>query len=448
VEARNQKRPGAAEGLRLRAICASAGLSFLFVTIYGWCNWITGQRQDVGTLYFAWEKGIPFVPLMIVPYLSIDLFFVLAPFFCRDRPELVMFSKRIAFAIIVAGFSFLFFPFRFAFERPHASGWLGGIFDWFRWFDQPYNLVPSLHIALQVILAEHYGRHSRGFWRAASNTWFILIGLSTVLTYQHHVIDVVTGLILGICCIYLIRGETANVSGVGNPRIGLLYGLGAAIAFAFVLVSWPWGALLVWPAAALAIISLGYFRFGSRVFWKEAGRLHWSARAILIPGLLGQQLSLTYYRRQCRAWDEVTPSLWIGRVLNHREANEAVRAGVTAVLDLTAEFSEPEPLRSLTYCNVPILDLTAPTIRQLRQMVEFIETESARGIVYVHCKIGYSRTAAATAAYLLQTGKAETVAEAAELLRQARPSLVVRPEVDLVLREFVSTAERETGAHC
>ncbi len=36
----------------------------------------------------------------------------------------------------------------------------------------------------------------------------------------------------------------------------------------------------------------------------------------------------------------------------------------------------------------------------------------AKGIVYIHCKIGYSRTAAAAAAYLLQTGKAATVAEA------------------------------------
>src|SRR5450631_181985 len=64
----------------VKAFAASIGLSVLFVVVYGWCNWITAQRHDVGTLYFEWERFIPFVPLMIVPYLSIDLFFVAAPF--------------------------------------------------------------------------------------------------------------------------------------------------------------------------------------------------------------------------------------------------------------------------------------------------------------------------------------------------------------------------------
>jgi len=41
------------------------------------------QRANVPTLFFEWESAIPFVPLMIAPYMSIDLFFVGAPFLCR-----------------------------------------------------------------------------------------------------------------------------------------------------------------------------------------------------------------------------------------------------------------------------------------------------------------------------------------------------------------------------
>src|SRR5204862_672372 len=118
--------------LRAKALAVSIGLSALFLIVYGWCNWITAQRHDVGTLYFDWERFIPFVPVMIVPYLSIDLFFVAAPFFCRNERELAVFWKRIVAAIIVAGLCFLLFPLRFAFVRPHASGWLGGAFYWFR----------------------------------------------------------------------------------------------------------------------------------------------------------------------------------------------------------------------------------------------------------------------------------------------------------------------------
>jgi protein-tyrosine phosphatase len=152
--------------------------------------------------------------------------------------------------------------------------------------------------------------------------------------------------------------------------------------------------------------------------------------------LLGQWISLVYYRRQCRRWDKITPEVWIGRRLNHAEAAEAANLGVTAVLDLTAEFSEPKPFHALTYLNIPILDLTAPSMDQLRKMAAFIDNESRRGIVYVHCKIGYSRTTAAAAAYLLQTGQAKSVPGAIALLRQRRPAIVVRPEIVSALAEF------------
>jgi protein-tyrosine phosphatase len=422
--------------LRLKALGASAGLSILFLVVYGWCNWITAQRHDTGTLYFEWERFIPFVPLMIVPYMSIDLFFVTAPFLCRSERELATFSKRIVAAIIVAGICFLLFPLRFAFERPPASGWLGAIFDWFRGMDQPYNLLPSLHIAFRTILAQHYARHTRGLWRSASNVWFVLVGLSTLLTYQHHIMDVVAGFALGVSCIYFIRESATRLPVIENRRVGFSYAAGALTVAGLIAWFWPWGALLLWPAISLGIVASAYFGRGPVIFCKADGRLHWSARLILAPCLLGQQLSLLYYRRQCRPWDKITPEVWIGRVLTHREAAAARRLGVTAVLDLTAEFSEAKPFRTLTYCNIPILDLTAPSTAQLREMAAFIDNESRQGVVYVHCKIGYSRTAAAAAAYLLQTGKVSSVAEAVACLRQVRPAIVVRSEVHSALAEF------------
>ncbi|HWM25126.1 MAG TPA: phosphatase PAP2/dual specificity phosphatase family protein [Chthoniobacterales bacterium] len=422
----------------VKALAASVGLSALFLIVYGWCNWITAQRPDVGTLYFEWERLIPFVPLMIVPYMSIDLFFVAAPFLCRSDRELAAFSKRILAAIVVAGICFLLFPLRFAFGRPPASGWLGLVFDWFRAMDQPYNLLPSLHIAFRTILAQHYHRHTRGILRWASNFWFVLVGLSTLLTYQHHLMDVVAGFALGVCCIYFIREFGPKLPVTENRRIGLYYAFGALILACLAVESWPWGALLLWPVMALLIVAAAYFGAGPGIFRKENGRLHWSARLVLGPCLLGQHASLLYYRRQCRAWDEVTPRVWIGRTLNRGEAAAAVRLGVTAVLDLTAEFSEAAPFRALRYRNIPILDLTAPSIEQLREMASFIDEESKHGIVYIHCKIGYSRTAGAAAAYLIQTGRASSVPEAIDLLRRVRPTIVVRTEVVAVLSDFAN----------
>ncbi len=188
-----------------KALLASAGLSALFLVVYSGCNWITARRAGVGTFYFEWERGIPFVPFMILPYMSIDLFFVAAPFLCRTDRELRTFSQRVICAIVVAGICFLLFPLRFAFPRPHADGWLGAIFDWFRGMDAPYNLLPSLHAALMLILVDVYFRHTRGLSRAAIIAWFSLIAVSPVLTYQHHVVDIAGGFVLAACCFWLFR---------------------------------------------------------------------------------------------------------------------------------------------------------------------------------------------------------------------------------------------------
>jgi protein-tyrosine phosphatase len=423
----------------LKPAKTSALLSALFLVVYGGCNWITAHRAHVGTLFFEWERHIPFVPLMIIPYMSIDLFFVAAPFLCRDERELSTFAKRVSFAIVVAGICFLLFPLRFAFERPHVSGWLGAIFNTFRNFDQPYNLLPSLHIALRTILACLYARHSRGLLRVASNIWFSLIGFSTVLTYQHHVIDVAGGFVLAGYCFYIFRETPTAMPVLGNARVGSYYAAGAIVCIVFAVLLWPWGSLLFWPAIALSIVAAGHFGLGPAVFRKTNGQLLLSAKFALGPVLLGQQISLLYYRRTCRRWDEIAPGVLMGRKLNEHEAEEAIRSGVIAVLDLTSEFSEAKPFLAMRYLNIPILDLTAPTQDQLRQMAEFIEKNRDSGKVYVHCKIGYSRSGGAVGAYLLASGKATSAEQAIEILRRARPSIIVRPEIVEALQIFEST---------
>ncbi len=372
---------------------------------------------------------------MIVPYMSIDLFFVAAPFLCRSDRELAAFSKRIVAAIVVAGICFLLFPLRFAFGRPPASGWLGVVFDWFRAMDQPYNLLPSLHIAFRTILAQHYHRHTRGILRWTSNFWFVLVGLSTVLTYQHHLMDVVAGFALGVCCIYFIRESVPKLPVTENRRIGLYYAFGALILACLAFEFWPWGVLFLWPIMALLIVAAAYFGAGPIIFRKEDGRLHWSARLVLGPCLLGQQRLAALLSPSMPAlgpvdaarldWADAQPR----RSRRRRAAGSDSRARSHGGI-----FRGRRPFARSTYRNIPILDLTAPSIEQLREMASFIDEESKQGIVYIHCKIGYSRTAAAAAAYLLQTGKASGVEEAIELLRQVRPTIVVRSECALSTR--------------
>lgn len=428
---------GASRGrLTFRAGAASVLLSLLFLAVYSGTNWLTSLRSDVGTWYYDWERFIPFVPLMVIPYMSIDLFFVAAPFLCRDRRELATFCRRVVLAILAAGVCFLIMPLTLAHERPQVDGWIGALFGWFFAADLPYNLCPSLHIALRTILAETYARHTRGLWNIASHAWFSLVGFSTLLTYQHHVVDVAGGFVLAALCFYVVPAVAYEHAVTPNRRIGLYY---LATSFLTCLIAglcWPWGGVLVWPAAACLVAASAYFGLGPGIYRKTDGRLPLSTRLLLAPLLVGQNLSLRYYQRQCRAWDEVTPNVWIGRKLSDQEAAEAVRLGITAVLDLTAEFSEAQPFLSTHYLNVPILDLTAPTRGQLQRCVAFVSENAARGVVYVHCKIGYSRSAAVVGAYLLQSGAVHSADEAMARLRAVRPSLIIRPEAADALRHF------------
>jgi membrane-associated phospholipid phosphatase len=197
----------ASAALRWRALATSLALSILFILVYGGCLWITVRRHDVGVFYFQWERAIPFVPWMILPYLSIDLFFFAAPFLFPNERELRLYAWRVAATIVIAGICFLIFPLRFAFPRPTATGWLGVLFDRFRALDAPHNLCPSLHAALLVLLVGAYARHLRRWRRALALGWLFLVGCSPLLTHQHHVIDIVAGFALAGFCCWLIRKD-------------------------------------------------------------------------------------------------------------------------------------------------------------------------------------------------------------------------------------------------
>ena len=429
---------GIARPSRLLSGATAALLSILFITVYGLTGWLTSLRTQVGTWAFAWERTLPFVPWLVVPYMSLDLFFVTAPFLCTDRRELRTLGRRLTAAILTAGATFLLMPLQFAFPRPDPAGWTARMFEVLYGFDRPVNLFPSLHIAILVILSAAYHRHTRGMLRWLTLAWFGLIGLSTLLTYQHHVVDVAGGLGLGVLCCYLIHECRSTHPVTTNPRIGAWYAAGALVLGGFGAWLRPWGLALLWPAVSMALVAGAYFGLYANLTRKEGGRLPLTSKVVLAPWLAAQHASLVYYLRHADAWNALTPNIWIGGRLREPEAAAAVRQGVKAVLDLTGEFSEAHAFRALPYLNLPILDLTAPTPQQLRAAIDFINAHRGRGAVYVHCKIGYSRSAAVAGAWLVDGGLTATPGEAVRVLRAARPGLVVRREAFAALQAFHS----------
>jgi predicted protein tyrosine phosphatase len=402
-----------------------AFLGPFFFLIYGLCNWITAQRSGVGSFYWEWERSIPFVPLMIFPYMSLDLFYAGSTFLCRNRAELLSLARRMVFAILTAGVCFLLFPLRFAFTRPETTGLPGLLFSWLQ-LDAPFNQAPSLHIALLFIVFTPYGRRTTGPLRALLIAWFFLIGISALLTWQHHFIDLPTGVMLTTVTFYLIPepGTPAPLRRASqpHPKLAAVYSAAAAL---FIVLAKLWSVLLLWPAVALALVAAAYAGCGPGIFEKTAGRLRWAAAILLAPYLLSARLFHWFHHRLSPPRAEIAPRVILGRRLNQAEAEREVRSGVTAVLDLTAEYSAPRAFRRIAYLNLPVLDLTVPEPGQVREGVRFIREQIQSGTVYVHCALGHSRSAGTVAAYLLAAGLAADAESAVARIRAARPRIVI-----------------------
>ena len=97
-----------------------------------------------------------------------------------------------------------------------------------------------------------------------------------------------------------------------------------------------------------------------------------------------------------------------------------------------------------------ILDLTRPTLEQLSDAVRVAGESMREGAVYIHCGLGYSRSAVVAAAVLLDQGTAANVDEARRKVEVARPNVIFTDEAAVLLAQFasglVSPPEDESSA--
>ena len=413
-----------------------------FFFVYGACNWVSAHREGVPSFYWEWERQIPFVPIFILPYMSIDAFFAASVFLCSSRRELHTVAARILFAISASGICFLLHPLRFAFHRPEVHGWLAPVFAPLIANDLPYNLAPSLHISLRVILWSVYGRHLQGILRSGVKTWFFLIGLSTLLVWQHHFFDVVTGFAMALVTIYVFPDRTAprvprSMGDALSRRVGLVYAAIAAICAA--LSPFVHGGMwLLWPTLAFGLVAAAYLGAGTVIFQKQHGCLSAAIEWALLPWILIGMAVRSRWRKG-PPYAELPGNVLFGRRLTSREAAEAIRGGVAAVLDLAAESNEARPfLERTTYRQLSVLDITAPSPAAMEEAVGFLREHSARGRVYVHCELGLSRSAAIAVAWLIANETAENVEEAIERVRVLRPTIQLRSAEHAALEQFAA----------
>lgn len=410
------------------AVLWLAILAPFFYLSYGSANWLAAQRSHVDAIVFDWERQIPFLAWTIIPYWSINAFYGLSVFVCSDRHELSVHGRRLLLTQLIAVACFLAFPLRFTLERPPTDGLPGFMFDALTSFDRPFNQAPSLHIALLLVLGDLYGRHIGPAARVALVAWFGLVGVSVLTTYQHHFVDIPTGLLLGAVVIWLLPWRGASpVAALGltsdRRRLGLAlrYAAGATLLLLAACSIGGAALWLLWISLSLGLVAVGYAALGPAVFAKnESGRRNPAATLLLAPYLAGAWINARLWTRHDPPAAEIVDGVWIGRMPRQREVS---RLPAACLVDLCAELAAPAGL--VAYRGFPSLDLVAVDAEILQAAARAVEDMRRDGPVVVTCALGYGRSAAAIAGWLVLSGREADSRAALARIRAVRPRVAV-----------------------
>ena len=425
-----------------RGLLWLALLAPFFYASYGLANHLAAARAQVPAIVFAWERHIPFWDWTIFPYWSINLFYGLSLLLARTRHELDRHAARLLTAQVLAVLCFIAWPLHFSIGQPAADGAAGLLFAALRGFDQPFNQAPSLHIALALILWDLYRRLLTGrVARFVLHAWTFAICASVLTTWQHHFIDIPTGALLGALCVWAwplerrvsMRQVWSLTADARRRALAARYAGGALVLAA---VSLTWGGMglwLLWGTVSLALVAANYGLFGARGFRMDAtGRMAWETRLLLAPYRLGAAVNAWLWTRGQPPLREVVDGVSLAGLARLPRDAAGMRS---TVVSLSAELDVPPPARG--HC-LPWLDLVPASPAALRRAADAIERAVAAGRpVVVSCALGFSRSTAALACWLVRSGRAHDADAAVLWLRRVQPRLVLGEDWQRALREAV-----------
>jgi membrane-associated phospholipid phosphatase len=180
----------------------------IFIIVYGSCNYYASSlpAESLYRVYFEFEKNTPFIPASILVYRSLDLLLFLALFLIHHQYYKSYFKTMIT-TVFIAAFFFIMFPGKIGYVWPKEVDQFKLLYDILYSIDKPHNLAPSLHITYTFITLEvmKYSIGKNTIVNFISHIWMIGMSLSVLFTHQHHLLDIVTGFMLGFAAMRLFH---------------------------------------------------------------------------------------------------------------------------------------------------------------------------------------------------------------------------------------------------
>ena len=136
----------------------------------------------------------------------------------------------------------------------------------------------------------------------------------------------------------------------------------------------------------------------------------------------------------------ISPLISVGAQQSAFGRKLLIRTNHRAVLSLRSDYDDQEyGLQLAHYLNIPIPEYTAPTISQLHQGVDFINTCISNNTrIYIHCREGVSRAPLFVVAYYLKY-QLLSLEEALDLIRKTRPFIQILDNQYSVLNHFLES---------
>lgn len=411
---------------------------FFFLT-YGFANDYASSLSNVPSIMFDWEKHIPLWPWTIVPYWSIDLFYGLSLLLCWNKFELKQHALRLFAAQVISITCFLLFPLKFSMDRPELQGFFGIWFDILMGFDKPFNQAPSLHIVLLAILWDFYRRHTQGKLKYLVDFWSFLIGISVLTTWQHHFIDIPTGIVVGALCLWLFPisvqspfSKSKQNKTYKHVKLGIFYLIGSSF---FILLSVIFKGYFLWllyPAISLLMVAIAYLTNRVHLFQKQKnGETTIAAKALFAPYTLFAFINSHLWTRKnpddSFIIEYKNVQIYLGRFPSTKH-----QTNYDALFDCCVEIPRNNTHSSYSHYStldlIPVqsqqLDLTTQEFNKLFSNIK----PSDSSVLLIYCALGYSRSSAILIAWLLQERIFNTIEEALNAIKMARPWVVLSHE--------------------
>jgi membrane-associated phospholipid phosphatase len=170
-----------------------------------------------GATFDIWlDHYVPLWPIWAVPYSLALVWWVIAVLWAYWKMEDTLYTAFVIAWVTTCliGYGvFILYPNYMV--RPQVVG--AGLTDWFIHFiyavDRTYNAFPSMHVWLTVLITLFWGRWKPG-WSRALWAFTLIVGLSTLFTGQHWIMDVIGGTLLAIAGYLLAWAGVARLSHV------------------------------------------------------------------------------------------------------------------------------------------------------------------------------------------------------------------------------------------